>query len=232
MRRRKGLGERSRARDDNCRGDGGRGAAWPRGTPGTGTQERGRDVFFGSGCLSRWRGLATLSTLESWIRLYARFERLWCARSDARRRQQTQSHQDTRGERGCTDGSRWLSFTFWFYCSFGVCFSFVSQLQMCPHLFPPSLTPLTPPCLPSINKNSTYLRSGHTHTCLAAKLLTIPPVFFHSSCTLRPVLQHPTNPSFRHIAATRPAVPLPPGALTIKHYSSQSMSTTALLNSR
>ena len=55
------------------------------------------------------------------------------------------------------------------------------------------------------------------------------PLFLHT----RLVLQHPINPCFRRIAATptRPALPLPPGALTIKHYSSQSMSTTALLNS-
>lgn len=33
-----------------------------------------------------------------------------------------------------------LVFHLWF-CSFEVCFSFLSQLQMCPHLFPPSLTP-------------------------------------------------------------------------------------------
>lgn len=59
----------------------------------------GEGCVIRGGCLSRWRGLATLSTLESWIRLYAlirRLERLWRAHSDARRRQQTHGCVRTR----------------------------------------------------------------------------------------------------------------------------------------
>ena len=117
-------------------------------------------------------------------------------------------------------------FHLWFYCSLRWVFVLVLY---------PLLQPWHFQFIPSTNQSPQCSLGTHTHThalCLLCQTTDHTTRFLHSSCTLRPVLQHPTNPRFRHIAATRPALPLPPGALTIKHYSSQSMSTTALLNSR
>lgn len=137
------------------------------------------------------------------------------------------------------EGETWLNrrfmlwFHLWFYCLLrAFFFLFVSAITSVSYIS--SLTTFRPQFLPPINHHSSSC-STNTHTlilCLLCQTIDHTTGFLHSSCTLRPVLQHPTNPRFRHIAATRPALPLPPGALTIKHYSSQSMSTTALLNSR
>ena len=47
--------------------------------------EEGEGCVFWGGCLSRWRGLVILSTLESWIRLSSltrQFEQLFHTHSD------------------------------------------------------------------------------------------------------------------------------------------------------
>lgn len=70
--------------------------------------DEGEGCAFWGGCLSRWRGLVILSTLESWIRLSSltsQFKQLLHTHSDAERRQLIQTGASGRERETC----RWLN---------------------------------------------------------------------------------------------------------------------------